>query len=37
MAMSKGALAVGQERRKSGVAKVTGLGTLSIFDFGNRL
>ena len=35
MAMSKGALAVGQERRKRGVAKVTGLGTrwISIFDF----
>jgi len=32
--MGKGALAVGEERRKSGVAEVAGLGTLSIFDFG---
>jgi len=33
LAMGKGALAVGQERRESGVAEVANFGRLYIFDF----
>jgi len=33
LAMGKGALAVGEQRRESGVAGVANFGTLSVFDF----